>query len=205
MNKKTAADIHAHTADELKNYLLAQCAADTNMMDPSYYRFHISFVEHYSLDLAPLFGADKELVRLAALAHDLGAICDYSQLATHHLVGAEMAAELLVGKISGGDIQRIADAIRSHNMPTRTGSPEAVTLSHADALSKFDAPVYWLLYAWKRKFSSIDESLGWYRNLLATTYEMMAPEAQRLIDEKYSKVKLLLSTLDLQAFAADAR
>lgn len=205
MKEMTHSDIYEKASQEMKDHLLAQCEAETNMMDPSYYRFHISFVEEYALRLAPFFGARKELVRLAALAHDLGAICDYTKLATHHLVGADIAAELLAGKIPAGEIEVVADAIRCHNAPVRTGSPEAVTLSHADALSKYDAPVYWMLYASKRKFSTIDESVSWYRNLLATTYTMMDPEARHLVDEKYDRVKLLLSTLDPQAFAAAAR
>jgi hypothetical protein len=202
---KTQTDIYEKTSREIKEHLLAQCEAETNMMDRSYYRFHISFVEEYALGLASFFGARKELVRLAALTHDLGAISDYANLAAHHLVGADIAASLLAGKIPDGDIEIIADAIRNHNAPIRSGSPEAVTLSHADALSKFDAPVYWILYAWKRKFSTIDESLSWYSALLSSTYALMDPEARHLVDEKYDRVKLLLSTLEPQAFAADAR
>ena len=196
MNAAAHTDILARTAEEMRQYVLERCSAQSNMMSGSYYDVHLRFVEDYALRIAPHFGANQGLVRIAALSHDLGAITDYAALAQHHMTGADIASKLLEGKIPDGDIAVIADAIRHHNMPVRTGSPEAIALSHADGLSKFDSPVYWICYAWKRKFDSFEESVKWYEALLANTYAAMDPEVRKLIDGKYEAAKRIIASAE---------
>lgn len=196
MNTTAAADILAKTAEEMRQHVIECCSAPSNMMSGSYYAVHLRFVENYAVQTAPHFGANEGLVRIAALTHDLGAITDYTALAQHHLTGADITMKLLEGKIPERDIAVIADAIRSHNMPVRTGSPEAIALSHADGLSKFDSPVYWICYAWKRKFDSFSESVKWYESLLAACYAAMDPEVRKLIDGKYDAAKKIIASAD---------
>ena len=195
MNAESERSILVKTADEMEQYVRTCCSTPTNMMSGSYYDVHIRFVEDYALKIAPHFGAAPGLVRIAAITHDLGAITDYPALAQHHLTGADITSKLLEGKIPDSGIAVIADAIRNHNMPVRTGSPEAIALSHADGLSKFDSPVYWICYAWKRKFDSFGESVKWYENLLVSVYQLLAPEERTLINEKHEGIHALLSAM----------
>lgn len=192
---KAAADtnILEKTAQELRQYVITCCADPSCMMSGSYYDVHLRFVEDYALRIAPHFGADPGLVRIAAITHDLGAITDYSSLARHHLTGADITVQLLRGKVPESGIAVIADAIRHHNMPVRDGSPEAITLSHADALSKFDSPAYWISYAWKRRFDSFSDSVKWYSSLLDACYEAMDPDVRKIVDMKYDAVKKIIA------------
>lgn len=200
MNTHTALSAHtyAEVIEEIRKMMIAETAAPGNMMDPSYFRFHLAIVERYALELAPVFGARQELVRIAALIHDISAIRDYDHLAQHHILGAEIAKKILEDRIPAEECETIADAIRNHNAPVRNASSEAAALSHADALSKFDSPVYWISYAFKRKFSTLDESICWYKNLLSTTYAMMDPRVQKMTEDRYSGVRMLLAGLDKQ-------
>ena len=196
MNAESERSILVKTADEMEQYVRTCCSTPTNMMSGSYYDVHIRFVEDYALKIAPHFGAAPGLVRIAAITHDLGAITDYPALAQHHLTGADITSKLLEGKIPDSGIAVIADAIRNHNMPVRTGSPEAIALSHADGLSKFDSPVYWICYAWKRKFDSFGESVKWYESLLAACYAAMDPEVRKLVDGKYEAAKEIIAAAE---------
>lgn len=183
--------------EEIRTMMLSEISSPHNMMDPSFYRFHINSVERYALDLATHFGAQKELVHIAALIHDISAIRDFEHLSQHHLLGAVIATEFLKGRIPDDACETIADAIRNHNSPVIDAAPESVVLSHADAMSKFDAPVYWIAYALKRRFATLDESLHWYSTLLSTTYAMMEPVARKKIEEKYAGVQIILKGLSM--------
>ena len=56
---------------------------------------HILAVVKNAVELAPQYGADPEVVEIAAWLHDIASVTDYALYAEHHIHGAEMAKDIL--------------------------------------------------------------------------------------------------------------
>jgi uncharacterized protein len=197
--KKTAGDRLFAIADVMEDLVRKECDKPENLLDPSFFRFHVELVDRYSSQLCPVFGADPGLVKIASYIHDISAVRDYSTLDEHHLRGADLAFNILKDMISPDENNIIAEAIRQHNVPVLDKSPEAVVLSHADALSKYDSPVFWISYAFKRRFSTLDESVAWYKNILLVTWDMMAPEVRSGAEKNYKAAHEIVSGMERPA------
>lgn len=190
----TIASDYSGVLEKTREYIRILSARPSNMMSEAFYSAHILLVEKHGSVVCSIFGARPELFAIAALIHDVSAITDYSLIAEHHLKGAEQAAAFLGGKLSAEEIAIIADAIRNHNFPIRSGSPEAIALSQADGLSKFDSPLYWVAYGWKHRADSIDESVSWYLSLLEQTYEQLDPGVRGYADAAYPRIRVMLDS-----------
>ena len=98
---------------------------------------HVLRVTALAVHLAQAEGADVEIVRTAALLHDIG--LDNGRVG-HEEVAAERAHEILAGQ-PPGKVQAVAQAIRSHRF--RAGPPpqtlEARCLFDADKLDAIGA------------------------------------------------------------------
>lgn len=57
--------------------------------------YHIESVAKNAELLAEKYGADKEVVIIAAWLHDIASITDYSMYEEHHVYGATIAKEIL--------------------------------------------------------------------------------------------------------------
>lgn len=60
--------------------------------DPNLWDVHTQLVRKYALDLAEMEGADKQVVEIAALLHDIGKC---KGRADHHLTGYELSRDFL--------------------------------------------------------------------------------------------------------------
>ena len=172
----------------LKEMVKKDCQAPANRLDAAFYDLHLVPVEKHALKLCRHVSADKELVSLAAYLHDLAVIRDYSCLAAHHLAGAELAGELLKNNLPAHKLAVLQEAISNHNLPCNNASGESLALSNADAMSKLDAPFFWIAYAYKHKFQNFSASVHWYRELVTSTYAMLIDSAQAMIKDKYEVV-----------------
>ena len=68
---------------DIEPYVHNLCRQPSNLFGPSFYDLHIKQVEKYSLQLSERLNADKVVVQIAALMHDVAAISDSSLLAQH--------------------------------------------------------------------------------------------------------------------------
>jgi putative nucleotidyltransferase with HDIG domain len=180
-------------SDSVKQLMRDECSKDYNKMDQAFFCEHLAAVEKYALALAPATGADSELVSIASYIHDISAVRDFDAMAQHHILGGEIARQILSGLIDEAGVERIIEAVVLHNLPVKEGGAEAVVLSNADAMSKFDSPIYWISYAHKRKSCTFTEAVAWYRSLLDKTWSLMIPDAQQIISSRRDAVNELLS------------
>lgn len=103
------------------------------------YDKHIKPVVVHALDLADRQNADKEIVEIAAWLHDIGSIMGRRE--DHHIVGAEVAEELLSGLGYPEErIEMVKHCIMVHrgSVDLKRESVEAQILADADAISHFD-------------------------------------------------------------------
>ena len=78
----------------LQKDIYDRCQRETNKFGMGCYYHIVEVVKNAEL-LAEKYGADKEVVLIAAWLHDIASITDYSLYDLHHIHGAEMAYSIL--------------------------------------------------------------------------------------------------------------
>ncbi len=79
---------------DLQREIYDRCQKESNRFGIGCY-YHIAAVVKNAEILADKYGADKEVVMIAAWLHDIASITDYSLYELHHVHGAEMAFDIL--------------------------------------------------------------------------------------------------------------
>lgn len=167
----------------LRGLVEATCRDPGSRMGNDFFRQHVLVVEGFCRQLAPLFGADLDIVLPAAILHDIAAIEDFSRVAEHHTLGAVRIAEILREHGFGAErIGRIAACAQLHLVPVppEEHGPEAACLSHADALSQMARPAYWLHYAGKVRGLGFEEGREWYRSLVEDRFSRLTDSVMPL-------------------------
>ena len=80
--------------ENLQHEIYDRCQKQTNKFGIGIY-YHIVEVVNNAEILAEKYGADKEIVMIAAWLHDIASITDYNLYELHHIHGAEMAHLIL--------------------------------------------------------------------------------------------------------------
>ena len=100
---------------------------------------HIKYVVSEALSLADEFGADKEIVELGALLHDIALIKKVGERKDHHINGEILAKEILSEHGYDGDkMARVLACVRNHRSSKNANSIEEVCVCDADILAHFD-------------------------------------------------------------------
>ena len=103
--------------------------------------YHIIAVVDNAVILAKQFGADEEVVIIAAWLHDVASITDYNLYEEHHIHGAKMAKEILekfdYDKEKTAQVQSCVLNHRGSISGERL-SLEEMCVADADAISHFD-------------------------------------------------------------------
>lgn len=101
---------------------------------------HIKFVVQRSLELAEIYKADKELVEIAALLHDIALMAKVGTKADHHENGALIAVSFLTKLgLKQGKIDRIRNIILHHRSSKNAENIEETCVCDADILAHFDS------------------------------------------------------------------
>ena len=181
--------------DDIAAMVEAACAAPTNEFGYGIWSHHVTQVVANGRRLAPLLGADAEIVELAALLHDYASICDASLYKEHHLHSADVAERLLAERGYPAErIQAIRHCIETHrgSMSARRATPEAVALANADAMSHIQQVPSLLYMVYVQRGMGIEEGAAWVRAKLERTWRKLAPQVQDLIRAEYDAALVTL-------------
>lgn len=91
--------------------------------------------------MAERYGADKEIVLIAAWLHDIASITDYAFYENHHIYGAEIAHDILSElSYEESKIKLVQKCIINHrgSVNSDRNSIEELCVADADAISHFD-------------------------------------------------------------------
>ena len=134
----------------LQNEIYLRCKKPSNKFGMGCY-YHIEAVVRNSEILAEKYGADKEVVMIAAWLHDIASITDYDLYENHHIYGAEMAYDILLGlSYDKSKIPLVQACIRNHRGSVCIDKNSVEELCVADALTAF--PVCYIWHMWKEKW-----------------------------------------------------
>lgn len=184
--------------DILKNLqreIYDRCQKETNKFGIGCY-YHIVAVVKNAEILADKYGADKEVVMIAAWLHDIASITDYSLYALHHIHGAKMAYNILKEySYDNKKIQLVQECIKNHrgSVDSEKHSLEELCVADADAISHFDSVPSLLYLAYVQKGMGIQEGKEFVKNKLARSFLKLSTESKRHYQYKLEKVMEVLN------------
>jgi uncharacterized protein len=185
--------------NEIAAIVEAACANETNIFGYGIWTHHISQVARNGVRLAELFGADPEIVEIAALLHDYASVKDEALYKEHHIHSQAEAEKILKGfDYPGERIEAVKECIASHRGSVRRErkSPEAECLANADALTHIEQIPSFMHLAYVQFGMEIDEGAGWVRSKLERSWNKLSPGVQVMIAEKYEAALLTLTVLE---------
>jgi uncharacterized protein len=181
---------------ELQDFVLVACQAETNRFGAAFWDQHILVVRDAARELARELGGDLEVIDLAAYLHDLAALQNFADVARHHLLAAEIAADMLArAGYPHERIQLVQECIRAHSAPLPAGGapPEVVCISQADAAAQIARPAYWLWYAFQVRGMAFEQGVQWYLQRIERHWAALGEPARQLVRERYTLARECLS------------
>lgn len=122
--------------------------------------YHIESVVKNAKILAQKFGADEEVVIIAAWLHDIASITDYSLYEMHHIHGASIAEDILKQfDYEQEKINKVKECILNHRGSVSNDklTIEEKCVADADAISHFDSIPSLLYLAYVNKHMNIKD------------------------------------------------
>ena len=127
---------------------------------------HIKYVVKESLLLAEKYKADKEIVEIGAMLHDIALMSNVGTKADHHVNGAKIAESLLDKyKIDNSKKDRILGCILHHRASKNAENVEELCVADADIIAHFDnIPMcFYTLFRFKKfTLNDIEEMKKWF-------------------------------------------
>ena len=178
----------------LQKEIYDRCQRETNKFGMGCY-YHIVAVVKNAEILAEKYGADKEVVLIAAWLHDIASVTDYSLYDLHHIHGAEMAYSML--KEYGYDNKKtrmVQACIKNHrgSINSEKNSLEELCVADADAISHFDSVPSLLYLAYVQKGMGVEAGKEFVKNKLARSFQKLSTESKQYYQNKYEKVMEVL-------------
>lgn len=179
---------------DLQKEIYNRCQESTNKFGPGCWHHIVAVVKNAEI-LAERYGADKEIVMIAAWLHDIASITDYSLYELHHIHGAGLAYDIL--KRYGYEDNKIAlvqKCIRNHrgSVVADKSSPEELCVADADAISHFDNVPALLYLAYAQRGMDIEEGRKFVRDKLQRSFQKLSAESKEFCRDKFEKAMEVL-------------
>ena len=168
-----------------------RCHRPENIYGSGIWTHHIVSVIAYAKKLAEHHGADIEIVTLAAILHDVASVTKSEYVKEHHVIGAEIAEELLSSfDYPQEKIAHVKRCILNHRGSEIVDkqSIEEACVADADALSHFDNVPSLFCMVYKERHMSIDEGAKFIKEKLKRSFAKLSDDTKVLYQEKYNNV-----------------
>lgn len=180
---------------EVYNEVKNRCMLPTNAYGVGAWENHIKLVYELAIINYQKYNADKNIVALAALLHDVASITNVDYTEHHHIIGAEMAESILkVYNLQDSQIQLIKKCILNHrgSVLVKKNTPEEICISDSDAMAHFFSIPSLLKMVYVEKHMSIEEGADFVYNKLERSYNKLSPQGKEIVEREHQAAKLLL-------------
>ena len=157
--------------------------------------YHIKAVVDNAVMLAKQFGADEEIVTIAAWLHDIASITDYNLYEEHHIHGTEMAKEILeTYDYDKEKIAQVQSCVLNHrgSISGERLSLEELCVADADAISHFDSVPSLLYLAYVERKMDIGECISFVKQKLERSYNKLSDRSKEIYRTKYQQAMSFL-------------
>lgn len=156
--------------------------------------YHLLPVIKNAIMLAEKYGADRDIVEVAAIFHDYADLLDFANRDNHHIMGAELAEAVLVQDGFDGEfVEKVKKCIINHraSVVKEKFSIEEICVADADALSHLDSFVE--LICWRAYLGEdIMTANNFVKNKIKKSYAKMSKQTQEYAKEKYNSIMNVL-------------
>ena len=178
----------------LEQDIKQRCDSPNNFFGKNSY-YHIEAVVKNATFLAREYGADAEVVIIAAWLHDIASITNYDLYKEHHIHGARMAKEIL--DEIGYPVEKtelVQKCVLNHrgSVLKDKSSIEEICVADGDAISHFDNLPSLLYLAYVIRKYSVEEGVQFVSNKLMRSYNKLSDRSKALYKEKYNEVMRVL-------------
>lgn len=184
---------------DILNYLNEEirekCESPSNFFGEGIY-YHVRAVVKNAVALAGKYGADQEVVEIAAWLHDYASIIDYKYYEEHHIHGAAMAGKLLESMdYPTVKIELVQKCILNHrgSLVRYKSTVEEICIADGDAISHFDSVPSLLYLAYVKRGCSVSEGIEFVTNKLKRSFNKLSDDSKAIYNDKYISVLKMLS------------
>lgn len=184
---------HKEIVRKVEKLVEEECKKPANILGHAFWTYHIMSVVKYAKLLAKRLKADKEIVELAALLHDIGVV--KGDKANHHISGMKEAEKILKKfNYPQGKIEKIKHCVFAHraSKSIKRKTIEAKCIASADAMAHFDEIPQLFESAFIRFKLSPEDGKRWLLAKLERDWKKLIPEAKKIVKDKYKAIKLIL-------------
>jgi len=175
----------------VKNYVLSinKEYADTAPDHYDFWEQHIQFVVKESLVLAETYNADKEIVELGALLHDIALMTKTGTRAEHHINGKVIAEQLLSQIDYPHDKkERVLNCILHHRSSKNAENTEELCVADADIIAHFDNIPMCFNSAYRSNITDISDLINYF----AGDYADLSERTQKSFNSRYENIMKVL-------------
>ena len=150
---------------------------------------HVKYVYDESMLLAGFYGADKEIVALGALLHDIALINRVGEKKDYHING-EIIARGILTKFNYDEKkkERVLKCIYNHRSSNNAQSIEELCVADADILAHFDNVQMLLNIAYNKEHLNEEEAKEWLKEALEKDYNDLSVKTKEKYRNKYKKI-----------------
>ncbi len=173
-----------------------RCEAETNFYGMGAWDHHIEVVYKLAIANSKKYGANKDIVAIAALLHDIASVTNKDFTEEHHLIGAEIAEELLTEYgLEKDKIALVKKCILNHrgSRLAKKTTPEEICLADSDAMAHLYSIPSLLEMVYVEKKLSIDDGAKFVLDKLTRSYNKLSDQGKKIVSKRYEAAKLFLA------------
>jgi uncharacterized protein len=173
------------------------CKSKNNIFGYGIWSHHIKPMIPLGQELADEYGADKEIVTIAILLHDLVSIEDEKNYKEHHIIGSKRAEELLRKyNYPTEKMNQIKLCILNHRSSVNStkNSVEEICVADADAIIHLLEIGSLFFAAYKEMGKSIEEGQKWIKEKLEKDYKKLSERSREKYKNEFATIIKVLET-----------
>ena len=180
-----------NTVEDIRNEVLNEIEKYKKESEDHYdfWNEHVKYVVSEALSLADEFSADKEIVELGALLHDIALIRKLGERKDHHVNGEMLAREILTryGYI-GSKMAKVLACVRNHRSAKNANSIEEICVCDADILAHFDNIPMLFNLAININNIKLNELRDWMKECFEKDYNDLSDKTKEIFKDKYKMI-----------------
>ena len=176
---------------EVEKYVKKQIEEYKNNSEDHYdfWNEHIKYVYKESLLLADKSNANKEIVALGALLHDIALINKVGDRKDHHINGEIIARKVLTNLgYDESKKERVLKCVYNHRSANNATSIEELCIADADILAHFDNIPMLFNSAYNRNHINLNEVREWMKNTFEKDYNDLSDKTKEAFKDKYKTI-----------------
>jgi HD superfamily phosphodiesterase len=190
--------------DYLANYVENECRKETNSFGFGIWTHHVKPMIPIAQHLSDTFKADKEIVTIATILHDLAGIQNINNKEKHHILGSKLAENILREKHYPLEkINAVKNCILNHRSSVNNikVSIEEICVADADAIVHMTELTSLFYAAFKELNMSINDGTEWVRNKIIRDWNKLSPKSKSMYNQTYiSIMNILTQTPYIESF-----